>query len=194
MVRIAEALAEQGMAAASIDHRLLHEDPEPSRHLAHLKDVLPGVSIPAAVVAAIEDTLDAVDYLNHRADDLGIDPGRLGLLGASTGAITAAHIAYALDDHAVTPPALRFIVSIWGGVFLDPFEIRAGDPPLFAVHGDLDEMMPVAMSDDLIARAERAGVPTEYHRLAGATHGFAGVGFFERPLLTEMLAFARRHL
>ena len=194
MVRIAHALTARAIAVASIDHRLLHEDPQPSPRLAHLIDVLPGVSIPATVVAAIDDTLTAIEYLNRRGDELGIDCDRLGLVGASTGAITAAHIAYALDDHGVTPPAFRFVGSLWGGVFIDPYEVAAGDPPVFVVHGEKDEMMPVAMSDDLVARANTAGVTTEYQRVAGGTHGFAGVGFFDGLLLPQLVEFAQQHL
>jgi fermentation-respiration switch protein FrsA (DUF1100 family) len=99
-----------------------------------------------------------------------------------------------LDDHGVTPPVFRFVASLWGGVFIDPFEVAAGDPPLFAVHGDADEMMPVAMSDDLVARANVAGVPNEYQRVHGGAHGFAGVDFFDGPLLPQLIEFAHQHL
>jgi len=188
--RIAVELAAHGIVAASIDHRLLHEDPQPSPHLAHLVHALPGVSIPATVVAAMEDTLAAIDYIRDRDEELGVDADRLGLIGASTGAITAAHIAYALDDHNVMPPVIRFVASLWGGVFLTPYEITGGDPALFAVHGDADELMPVGMSDDLVSRAAAAGVRTEYHRIEGGTHGFAGVDFFAEPF-RQLIEFAR---
>jgi hypothetical protein len=55
-------------------------------------------------------------------------------------------------------------------------------------------MMPVAMSDDLVAKAEAAGVTTEYHRVVGGTHGFEGVAFFDGPLLPQLVEFVRQHL
>src|SRR5687767_4613672 len=44
IVRICEALSRRGVMAASIDHRMLNDDPQPSTAFAHLVDALPGVS------------------------------------------------------------------------------------------------------------------------------------------------------
>jgi len=48
--------------------------------------------------------------------------------------------------------------------------VTPDDPPTLVFHGTLDEVVPVAQSDRLVARLRSAGVPVEYHRLDGWPH------------------------
>jgi acetyl esterase/lipase len=207
VARIAHGLAARGIVAASIDYRLLGDGPEPSARVAPLADAMGGGEVARAVAAAADDTLTAVRYLRGRARRLGIDRRRLGLIGSSAGAITADHVAYALDDHGIRGPRLRFVGSLWGGLLAPgpggtppAAQLDTGEPPLFAVHGDADPTVPVAWSDDLVARARRRGVPAEYHRIPGGTHGYGGSRFFVarvtggRTPFERLLAFARARL
>ena len=92
-------------------------------------------------------------------------PNRLGIVGGSAGAITADHVAYALDDLGVGAPDFRFVGNLWGGIYLPaPTQAAAaqldpGEAPLFAVHGSADRLVPVALDDWLVARARSVGVP-----------------------------------
>lgn len=45
------------------------------------------------------------------------------------------------------------------------------DVDLLFIHGDADELVPVAMSEDLYLAADRAGLPTQLQVLAGIGHG-----------------------
>ena len=45
------------------------------------------------------------------------------------------------------------------------------DLDLLFIHGDADELIPVAMSEDLYLAAERAGIPVQLQVLAGIGHG-----------------------
>jgi acetyl esterase/lipase len=165
---------------------------------------VPDVPIFVAQVAAVDDTLTAIDWLNEHAQELRIHPHRLGLVGSSAGAITADHVAYTLDEYGIAVPRISFVGDLWGGIFFDvaaeAAQLEPGEAPLFAVHGSADRTVPVFLDDRLVARAQAVGVPVEYHRVAGADHGFAATGFFTREVapgqtaFDRMLAFADRYL
>jgi acetyl esterase/lipase len=202
IVRIAHGLADHGIVAASIDYRLAGQQPVSSPRVAPLRDALPGDDVFTAMTAAADDTLTAIDYLADHADDLGIDIGRLGVVGSSAGAITADHVGYVLDDHGIDGPPIAFVGSLWGGVFVPPpagggagtvgaDQLDAGEPALFAVHGDADERVPVALDDELVARAVEQGVPNEYHRIPGGGHGYLRSEFFTRPVEGRQTPFDR---
>jgi acetyl esterase/lipase len=193
IVQVARALAERGIVAASIDYRLIPQQPVPSRRVAGLAADMPKVPIFNAMTAAVDDTLTATRYLRAHRKGLGIDIGRLGLIGSSAGAITADHVGYVLDDHGVKGPKVRFVASLWGGIFAPggAAQLERGEPALFAVHGDADPTVPVRLDDELVARARRQHVRTEYHRIPGGRHGYDGSGFFTRPVVGSQTPFDR---
>jgi acetyl esterase/lipase len=200
IVRVAQGLAERGIAVASIDYRLMGQEPVPSRRVARLAADMPKVPIFTAMTTAVDDTLAAVDYLRANARRLRLDMGRLGVAGSSAGAITADHVGYALDDHGVKGPKLRFVASLWGGMFapapaalgsVAAAQLERGEPSLFAVHGDADPTVPVTLDDQLVARARRQRVRNEYHRIAGGRHGYDGSGFFTRTVVGSETPYDR---
>jgi acetyl esterase/lipase len=54
--------------------------------------------------------------------------------------------------------------------------VSADDPPVMQVHGDEDDIVPVAHARKMHARLEGAGVDTELVVIPGANHGVAGAG------------------
>jgi len=69
-------VAERGWVAASIDYRLAGDEPLPGPRVKPFFDAVGGESSSArdrSVVASMEDTLTALDYLLSRADELNID-------------------------------------------------------------------------------------------------------------------------
>ena len=206
LVRIAEGLVGRGFVVASIDYRLSPRAPVPSARVRRLLAEAPAAPVYRAMVAAVDDTLTAVSWLRRNATRLRLDVGRLGLIGGSAGAITADHVAYALDDVGVRGPRVRFVGSLWGGIFIPPDQpaaaeqLERGEARLFAVHGDADTTVPVTFDDALAARARAVGVRTEYHRIPGGRHGFPATGFFTRPVtggqtpFRRLLGFATRAL
>ena len=208
LVRIAEGLVGRGFVVASLDYRLSPRSPVPSARVRPLLASAPAAPVYRAMVAAVDDTLAAVSWLRRNAARLRLDVGRLGLIGGSAGAITADHVAYALDDLGVRGPRVRFVGSLWGGIFIPPdqraaaAQLERGEAQLFAVHGDADTTVPVTFDDALVARARAraVGVRTEYHRIPGGRHGFPGTGFFTRRVtggqtpFRRLLGFATRAL
>jgi acetyl esterase/lipase len=122
IVRIAEGLAQRGMAAASIDYRAPDQAPVPSERVQPLLDGLPRGDESAGLAAAVDDTLTAADYLNDHATELNLDISRLGVIGSSDGAVTADHVAYVLDDYGIPGPRVTLAGSLWGGILAAPPE------------------------------------------------------------------------
>ena len=179
----------------SIDYRVVPDGPVPSRRMAAAVAGVPSVPIFTAQVAAMDDTLTALRYLKRKAKRYRIDYKRIGIAGSSAGAITADHVAYALDEFKIKTPRFRFVGSLWGGIFIDvganAAQLERGDAPLFAVHGDADRTVPVFLDDRLVARARSVGVPAEYYRVPGAGHSFGPTGFFTRQVRPGQTAFDR---
>jgi acetyl esterase/lipase len=209
IVRIARGLAEEGVVVASIDYRLLGQQPVASARVRPLEAGLSGYPTATGMVTAVDDTLTAIDYLRAHASELGIDMDRLGLAGSSAGAITVDHVAYVLDDYGIAAPKIRFVDSLCGGIFATQpgpagtaavDQVDAGEPALFAEHGDADTTLPVKLDDDLVARADALQIPTEYHRIPGGQHGYQGSRFFTEKVegdqtpFDRLLAFAADHL
>lgn len=204
VVRTARALAERGIVAASIDYRLQGQAPVPAARMARMKKALgyrefgPGNARASAVTAATEDALTSLRYLRSNAARLGIRTSRFGVIGSSAGAVIADNIGYAAANYGIASPRLRFVASLWGGLIVPspggrpPAEnLRRGDPALFLVHGDGDEVVSVRLSDEMDARARAQGVPVEYYRIAGGGHGWNGSGFFKRPTADGQTIFER---
>lgn len=204
VVRTARSLAERGIVAASIDYRLQGQAPVPAARMARMKTALgsrefgPGNARAGAVTAATEDALSALRYLRSNAARFGIRTSRFGVVGSSAGAVIADNIGYVVSNYGVASPRLRFVASLWGGLIVPspggrpPAEnLRRGDPALFLVHGDGDDVVPVRLSDEMDARARKEGVPVEYHRIAGGGHGWNGSGLFKRPTVEGQVIFER---
>ncbi len=204
VVRTARGLAERGIVAASIDYRLQGQGPVPAARMARMKKALgyrefgPGNARASAVTAATEDALTALRYLRSNAARLGIRTSRFGVVGSSAGAVIADNIGYAAANYGIASPRLRFVASLWGGLIVPspggrpPAEnLRRGDPALFLVHGDGDEVVSVRLSDEMDARARAQRVPVEYYRIAGGGHGWNGSGFFKRPTADGQTIFER---
>jgi acetyl esterase/lipase len=185
--------------------------------------------------AAVRDVKRAVRWLRANATSYGIDPGRIGVTGWSSGAHLAALVALSDDAfeadgaHPGVSARVQAVVAVSGvydflmrerGAFpnagdvaavvrflggppdADPEKARrasplhhltADDPPLLAIHGELDRRIDVEQARQL-ARALRAlGRADEVILLPGLDHGrdvFPG----DLPTRGRIQAFLARHL
>jgi acetyl esterase/lipase len=185
LVHIANDLASRGYVVASIDYRLAPDEPIPSSRVEALLSLVPPGTDISAILAAIDDALTALDWFYEQSSALNIDTDRLGLLGGSAGAVTAIHLAYALDAYDISTPELAFVVDFWGANLIPPGNIElaanqleTGEAPLFVVHGTEDETVLIEHSVFLVNRAVQQGVPVEFHPRLGAGHSFNEIDIF----------------
>lgn len=169
-------VAKHGWVAASIDYRLLGDNPLPSSRVQGLRDKLDETSFPKwwAVVAAVEDTLVAIDYLLNRADELAIDKDRIVLQGFSAGAFTALHVAYCVDEFGISRPPIAAVVDFAGAISKACGEGSAIDPgeaAAFIAHGTKDVgSTAFARALNIVEGATKAGITYEFHPLDGIGH------------------------
>jgi acetyl esterase/lipase len=177
MATLGEAIAREGMLAATIDYRLAP---------THLWP------------AMLDDAQTAVRYLRSKAKELNIDPNRIGAAGASAGGQmalllgsletrdpkTAEYPAFSSRVGAVLdifgpadmsrdfPPEFDVLCLYLLGKPKDQAadEIKALSPmthvtrssaPTFILHGKMDRLVPYGQSERLAAKLKSLGVHTE---------------------------------
>ena len=110
---------------------------------------------------AAREVLLCREYIVSHAEEWGVDPARIGLLGGSAGGM-AGHETVKRSD------GFRCFVSLWGA------ESVTGDadqyPPTFLVHGTADQAVDPAFSVACYEKLVEAGVPAELMLLEGAAH------------------------
>lgn len=174
---VAEALAKEGIAAFVLKYRL-HPTPE------SLEDFIawmnrprptPNTSSDTSRVSTpprwdlsnqLEDAEAAYALIVERAEEWGVDTGRIGMIGFSAGAGLTMHSTL----HSKTMD-LAFIGPIYGG--MGPVEVPSNAPPMFNV----------IATDDFLFRGQfgiidswfKAGIPVEFHLYQNGGHGF-GLG------------------
>uniref|UniRef100_I2Q6B4 Dienelactone hydrolase-like enzyme n=1 Tax=Desulfovibrio sp. U5L TaxID=596152 RepID=I2Q6B4_9BACT len=111
--------------------------------------------------------------------------GSVGLLGFSQGGFLATAVA-GQDSR------IGALVVFYGGIPKASQGAIARLPPLLALHGDADAVVPLASGQALVDLARGLGGPAELAVFAQAGHGFAGKDADAAESLA--LAFLRRHL
>jgi dipeptidyl aminopeptidase/acylaminoacyl peptidase len=53
--------------------------------------------------------------------------------------------------------------------------VSPDDPPTLIIHGDADNLVPIAQAQAIIAKLKEAGVPAELIVKRGAGHGWPGI-------------------
>lgn len=102
----------------------------------------------------------------------GLDEGRLALVGFSQGTMMALHVGL---RRAKRPAAiLGYSGALFGAERLAA-EIRV-KPPIFMIHGDSDEMLPVSRMHDAVRALGQAGLTVQWHVSQGTGHGIAPDG------------------
>jgi acetyl esterase/lipase len=208
----ARQLAQAGFVTFSIDYRLVDASIAHTRWPAQLDDVQLAVRWVRAHAA--DYGVDAA-----RIGALGWSAGGqlAALLGTretrdvtapwiSSSSRVACVVALAPDvDLAdyTQPPALHEVVALLGGTPLEvPEQYRDASPltwidqrtsPFLVIHGDADDVVPIAQSRRLVAALQTAGVDVQYLELPGVGHhglewsriGPATLAFFDHHLRTR---------
>ncbi|MEM1404843.1 MAG: alpha/beta hydrolase fold domain-containing protein [Pseudomonadota bacterium] len=181
-----EAIAGRGFVGFSIDYRLVGDQPVPSNTYQPVVDDLmreaDRLGLAAAQrdtlnasVAAMEDTVTALEWAVENAEDRCLDPERFALWGSSAGAITALHVSHALDDYFIVRPEPLVVIDYWGRLFLEG-QVGTHGPPMMIIHGTADQTVIYEESALLLAaEADAAFLPYAFYIIEGGPHGFGSV-------------------
>lgn len=170
----------------------------------------------AVFPAQRDDVVEALRWLVDHAAELGTDPDRLLVWGASGGGLLAALAGLVADappvagvvcwypvtdlpalDLAETGSYEAHLVGGPVGEHLDlaraaspAQQVRAGAPPFLLQHGDADTWVPVDQSLRLADALRAAGGSVELEVVPGADHFFEGAD--PEPIFERALAFLHR--
>ena len=158
----------------------------------------PGAPADKPPIQALMDAQRALSLVRSHADDWGIDPDRVGILGFSAGGHLGAwastnfdHRAYETMDEADRKSCRPdFAVLVYpGGVVprdsqaLAPeIKVSAETPPTFLAHAG-DDRVNAENSVMYYLALKRAGVPADLHIYASGGHGF-GLRPSDKPCST----------
>jgi len=181
---IARWLNEQGIAAFVLKYRLPDDRLASNKHLVPLTDAMQGMKL-----------------IRQNAQQWGIDPNKLGVMGFSAGG----HLASTLSTHYHRGPQasneakpnftiLMYPVITFGekahagsrerlvgknasremiDLYSNEKQVTAQTPPTFLVHSADDKTVPVENSIDYFLALKAAGVPAEMHLYPAGGHGYA---------------------
>lgn len=179
---MARAVAATGMTAFVLRYRVMHTpDTEEEMHayyrelgkelpvqdLSEMRAPVGNEESEAARPWAEADGLQAVRWVRAHADELGIDPGRIGIAGFSAGG--GVTIAAATIYDAESRP--DFAVGIYPGYRRD-VPVPADAPPLFLAAADGDILVSPGSTAALYQAWHNAGRTVELHIFSNGAHGF----------------------
>lgn len=133
------------------------------------------------------DGLRAVRLVRAHAKEWGIDPHKVGVMGASAGANLALNLAVHFDRGTKTAsdpverqssrPDFVVLLSPWPHSHtLDTYPIPKGAPPAFIGTAKDDTTAPPAFAEGLAANFKKAGVPVELMVVDTGGHGAYTIG------------------
>jgi acetyl esterase/lipase len=140
----------------------------------------------------LQDAQRAVSLVRSKAQDWGIDPDRIGIMGFSAGGHLAIATATSFEKRTYEPQDAidkvscrpSFAVPVYSGYLKELLEkgmkVPAGTPPVFLVHGSEDLISTPEHSALMYLALKRAGASAELHIYARTAHDF-GVRSSDRP-------------
>ncbi len=174
----AEAAHAKGFNYVSISYRLVRDNPVLQPEIQALYDEFvanntdPNVDLDQveAALAAFEDAVVALNWLQDNQSDYCLDMSRLAYWGSSAGAITVLNVAYASNDLGLSRPDPDVVINYWGSLgLIDTMEFM--EAPFMTIHGDQDLTVPYQSALDLAARAEAVSIPYTFYTDVGGGHG-----------------------
>ncbi len=171
MVELANAFAQRGYVAVSINYRLLNTSGEKCGD-----EGTASTNCVNAGMAAIHDTQAAVRWLRANATTYGVDPSRIAVEGASAGAATALGVAVDANDPGDSgnpgySSAVQAAISISGELPHSEASLyNSSDAPVLMFNGTADNTVPFAEGVQTAVDLDSAGVPIVFEALQGAGH------------------------
>lgn len=169
---VAKWLQDRGVAAFVLKYRLVHvTGTDPGQQIRPLLQDWDKFKAVVAPVVALDlaDGKQAIEYVRSHAQELGVQPNRVGIMGFSAGGTVADGVGYGYS--AASRPA--FIASQYAYLAVLPTQpVPADAPPLFVAAATNDDLGLTAQSVQLYSAWLAAGKPAELHIYAKGGHGF----------------------
>jgi endo-1,4-beta-xylanase len=128
---------------------------------------------------ALADGLRSIRMVRAHAEEWGIDPKRIGMLGFSAGGEVASLVETRFDaGNAAAPDSIEkqssrpdFAILAYPGTRAENVKIRSDTPPTFLVQA-YDDRIGSERSAEYFLLLKKAGIPSELHIYRRGGHGF----------------------
>ena len=169
--QVAEWLAERGVAAFVLKYRLVPTAQEEEAFWKEVERLFSDIdaarpAMEEVTALAVQDGQEAMRLLRRRADEWGIAPDQIGIMGFSAGGRVAAGVALAGDPESRPAFVAPIYGAMWGEATVPP-----DAPPLFTLVAQ-DDALAAASVVDLYAAWNEAGREAELHVYSKGGHGF----------------------
>lgn len=169
---VAKWLADKGITAFVLKYRLV-KTPEDEKEFmefipAYLKKIMgekTPVPVPEEKYPGGDDGIRAVSWVREHADEYGIIPGKVGIMGFSAGAAVTIYTVI----NSLPADQVNFAAPIYGG-WLGDSKVPENAPPLFTLAAADDPISETCIS--LYKAWRTAGKPAEIHIYSKGGHGF----------------------
>ncbi|WP_258105609.1 alpha/beta hydrolase [Marinoscillum sp. MHG1-6] len=175
---VAQLLNEQGIVGVVLKYRLPEDESNKEPHLSPLMDVKRGMEL-----------------IRENAEQWGVDPQRVGVMGFSAGG----HLASTLGTHFDESNRPDFMVLVYPVVtmkldythmgsrlnllgksptnenvewYSNELQVKSNTPPTFITHSQDDRSVPVENTLQLYSALKAQNVPVEMHLYPYGGHGF----------------------
>jgi acetyl esterase/lipase len=169
---VAKWLAARGMTAFVLKYRLAHTGEDATQEFSTLysQDRQKFMQLIGSVIPqSIADGVAAVAYVRKHAEELGVSPDKVGIVGFSAGGTVAAGAGLRYTPEA--RPA--FVAPIYGAAAAFGDATVPGDaPPMFLAAASDDQLGLAPDSINLYNRWTAAHKSAELHMFSKGGHGF----------------------
>lgn len=146
---------------------------------------------PHQFIAYIRTLNDACRYI---AQQSGIDPRGVGLVGFSLGGYLVLGLAEEERSHppVLPSPEIKAVVEMYGGMPDFAIDRMTTMPPVLILHGEDDDVVPVSHAHDLEKLLDKKNLPHESKIYPHQGHGFSGDALADAN--QRAVAFLTAHL
>ncbi len=123
--------------------------------------------ITTVINASLEDASLALEWIYANADTYGFDTDRVGIVGASAGAVNALAMGHIVPAGNVKPKA---VISMAGVLFNDSSPFTPGGPATMLIAGELDNKAPATLVELTRDQMNQFGIETEYYLQPNVGH------------------------
>ena len=201
---LAEATNKKDINFVSINYRLAGDDAVLKPKFQVIADetvaAFPNADpvIINAAVAAIEDTVSALNWMQTNAQQYCLDMNRLAYWGSSAGSYTVLNVAYTLDQYNIDRPSPDVVINYWGDLVREA-DLEFMDAPFLTLHGDADTVVVYQAALDLAAQADIVSVPYSFYTVQEAGHAWSSINIFTLQIngvsiLDKTLNFIEAHI
>lgn len=165
---VAEWLQKRGVTAFVLRYRLV---PTKEDGVAQLSEDGLNVITKAKEVLPLStaDGLNAIEYVRTNAEEYGINPEQIGIMGFSAGGAVTMNVTYNYEEK--NRPNFIAPIYAWMNV-VPPSDVPTDAPPMFALCASDDPLMLAPASVKLYSDWLKARKQAELHMYSTGGHGF----------------------